>query len=170
MRLARKETRKRRNREDVILFSVGASKLAISARAVEKIEHAEVMKPLASGALRKVRQMFAHPDKTYVVVDAATHLCAPAAHPTRLLLLRDSDVALAVDSIERMAEIAQLHSLPHSFTGDERKWYRGLALIDSMVIPVLNPEVLLSDSELAQARAAVRKAVQAADAAQEASA
>ena len=69
--------------------------------------------------------------------------------PARLLLMRDADLALSVDAIDRMAEVTVLHPLPRAFRGEERNWYRGLVLIGEDVVPVLNPAVLLSKSELA---------------------
>ena len=71
--------------------------------------------------------------------------------------MRDSDVALSVDAIDRMAEVTVLHPLPHAFRGEERNWYRGLVLIGEDVVPVLNPAALLSKPELAALRAVLPK-------------
>ena len=47
MRFFKKEQRKRRgNREDVILFAVGPHTFAIGAKAVEKIENMEELRPI----------------------------------------------------------------------------------------------------------------------------
>ena len=66
-----------------------------------------------------------------------------------MLLLRNSCVAVTVDSIDRMAEITQLHSLPYAFRGEERSWYRGVAVIGEKVVPVMNPAAFLNSEELA---------------------
>jgi chemotaxis signal transduction protein len=59
-------------------------------------------------------------------------------------------IAVLVDRIERMAEIAAIHPLPHAFSGRERVWYRGLAYLDDQVIPVMNPKGFLTAEEFQQ--------------------
>ena len=81
-------------------------------------------------------------------MDANLHLRILSSHATRLLLLRDASIALTADSIDRMAQITALHPLPHAFQGEERDWYRGLALIGEDVVPVVNPAALLSKAEI----------------------
>jgi len=44
-----------------------------------------------------------------------------------------------------MTEISALYALPHAFTGQERQWYRGLAVLAGTdgqpeVVPVVNPD------------------------------
>ena len=155
MRLARKETRKRRNREDVILFTVGPHRMAISARSVEKIEHASAMKPIveASPLLRKVKNIFTSGAISYLVLDAAAHMHVQGARPARLLLLRGTNVAVAVDAIDRIEAISNLSALPRSFSGEERAWYRGLTLLKEGVLPVVRVETFTNDSEIALANA-----------------
>ena len=62
-----------------------------------------------------------------------------------------------MDSIDRIAEISAIHPLPHAFIGEERGWYRGVALIQDAVIPVVNAEAFLSAGDLKLVQAAVSK-------------
>jgi chemotaxis signal transduction protein len=159
MRLGRIEKRKTRSHrsEAVILFTVASHKFAIGADAVEEIRSTEGMRAVgASFRASKVRHMLPRDGRSYPVVDTNVHLRMLSSHPTRLLLLRQH-LAMTADSIERMHEITALHPLPKAFTGEERSWYRGLALIGEDVVPVLNPAALLSPAEL-QALAPVMSA------------
>jgi hypothetical protein len=75
-----------------------------------------------------------------------------------------------VDRIERMAEIPAVYALPQAFSGAERRWYRGLAFVDDVVIPVIQPAGFLTLEEFQQldrmenATAAERQAQEAAQA------
>src|SRR5947209_9666718 len=69
-------------------------------------------------------------EKTYFVVDANSHFRVPASKSSRVLVMRNSPVALVVDGIDRMMQIAAVIEMPQAFTGEERNWYRGLALMD----------------------------------------
>src|SRR5436305_1103426 len=100
--------------------------------------------------------------RQYFVVDASAQLLMLPSRASRVLMLRDSCVAVAVDSIDRIAEISAIHPLPHAFLGEERGWYRGVALIQDAVIPVVNAESFLSASDIKQLQAAVSKSAQSA--------
>jgi len=162
VKLGRIERRKPRSRhgEAMILFAVGPYKFAIAAQAVEEIRSTEGKRPFMHGfgKVNKVRHLFEREGKTYFVVDATLHLRMLSSRANRLLLLRNSSFALAVDSIDRMAEVTALHSLPQAFQGDERAWYRGLAMIAEDVVPVLEPAALLSKTEFAALEAALPNA------------
>ena len=67
--------------------------------------------------------------------------------PGRVLILRNTSTAVLVDSTDRMTDISVLHALPRAFTRDERIWYRGLAVVNGEVVPVVNPGAFLSKSE-----------------------
>jgi chemotaxis signal transduction protein len=169
VKLGRIEHRKPRSRrgEAIILFAVGPYRFGISAQAVEEIRNHDGLRSFAHGFARahKVRHTLARDRKTYFVVDATMHLRILSSRAARLLVLRDRAVALSVDSIDRMAEITTLHPLPRAFQGEERAWYRGLALIGEDIVPVLEPAVLLSKTELAALEAALPKDVALAKAA-----
>jgi chemotaxis signal transduction protein len=166
VRFFKKEQRKRRgNREDVILFAVGPHTFAIGAKGVEKIEDVQELRPIKLSAglprLSKVRHTLDR-ERQYFVVDASAHLLMLPSHASRVLMLRDSSVAVAVDSIDRIAEISAIHPLPHAFLGEERGWYRGVALIKDAVVPVVNAEAFLSQSDIKLLQAAVSKSAQSA--------
>jgi chemotaxis signal transduction protein len=159
VKLGRIQHRKPRGRsaEALILFAIGPYKFAIAANAVEEIRSTEGMRAFAHGfgKVQKVRNLLHRDGKNYFVVDATVHLRMLSSRATRLLLLRDRPVALAADSIDRMAEVAALHPLPRAFQGEERKWYRGFALIGEDLVPVLEPAAFLTATELAALQAAL---------------
>lgn len=161
MKLGRIEHRKPRSRrgEAIILFAVGPYRFGISAQAVEEIRNTDGVRSFAHGFARahKVRQTLERDHKIYFVVDATMHLRILSSRAARLLLLRDRPIALSVDSIDRMAEITSLHPLPRAFQGEERSWYRGLALIGEDIVPVLEPAALLNKTEFAALQAALPK-------------
>jgi chemotaxis signal transduction protein len=165
MRISKKESRRARSapREAVILFTAGATALAIAAQAVEEIRNRDGLEPFAPPfplrSLARVKHTLARGSRTWFVVDAAAHFGLAAGRPTRLLLLCHGAVAVEVDSVARMAEIATLHALPRAFTGEERRWYRGLALVGEDVVPVVSPEAFLSAAELSLLRASAADAV-----------
>jgi chemotaxis signal transduction protein len=157
--MQKKETRHTHTapREAVILFTVGPSQFAIAAGAVEEIRNIEGLAPLESGfnvrSLGRVKHTLARGKKTYFVVDAAAQFGIASSHDTRLLLLRHAPVAVQVENVARMAEIVTLHALPRAFTGDERRWYRGLAQVGEDVVPVVAPEAFLTAAEISLLRA-----------------
>ncbi|MFB3813870.1 MAG: chemotaxis protein CheW [Terriglobales bacterium] len=159
MRLPRAEQRKHaRHGEAVILFVVNGIVFAIAATAVDEIRNSNGLQPLAASPLpaarlAKVRHRLERDGRTYFVVDAAYHFHLLPMPLPRLLLLRDRPVAVMVERIDRMAEISAVLPLPRAFTGEERRWYRGLALLpgerhDVRVVPVVKPEAFLSDSDV----------------------
>jgi chemotaxis signal transduction protein len=144
--------RKARRTEQLILFNVGAHRFAIAANAVHEIRSTDSLAgasaALAQTELPHVQHMIHRGKRTYFVVHGGDHFQLPAARPTLVLVLRDSRVAVLVDAIDRMATISRLYALPRAFSGDERQWYRGLALIEDRVVPVVNPSGFLSEEEV----------------------
>jgi chemotaxis signal transduction protein len=69
--------------------------------------------------------------------------------------LRGSAAAVLVDHTDRIIEIGAVHALPRAFQGEERQWYRGLAMIDERVVPVVDPAAFMSKSEHAVLQAAI---------------
>ena len=156
----RLETKKRkpaaRKVEDVILFAVGPARFAVAAGAVDEIRSMEGLARHEPGYLSKftkVRYRLVRenkdPQKTYFVVDAAAHFGLQKSRASKVLVLRGAGGALLVDGIERIAQIASIVELPKAFRGPEREWYRGLAIIDGLVIPVLHPDAVLNKGEIA---------------------
>jgi hypothetical protein len=54
-------------------------------------------------------------------------------------------------------EITVLHALPAAFTHEERIWYRGLAIVNGAVVPVVNQGAFLSRGELAVLRSGLER-------------
>jgi len=137
--------------EAAILFSVCEYLFAISAGAVAEIQSLRGLRPLPVTRIphppSKVKHILEREQRTYFVVESNQHFHLPATRSTRLLLLRDAPVAVKVDAIERMSEIERIIPLPGAFSGEERDWYRGLALTGSRVVPAVNPAAFLSRVE-----------------------
>ncbi len=155
MRLKNQENarpRAARRSESVILFTVSSHLFAIAANAVHEIRSTDslsgVATPFVHPELVKVRHVLQREHRPYYVVNACAQFHLPISRPLLVLVLRDRRAAVLVDRIERMTEITMLHALPQAFGGEERQWYRGLALLSDRVIPVVNPSAFLTDREL----------------------
>lgn len=156
MRSAFKSRKPSAAQEDVILFVVGKKTFAIPAGAVDEIRNLEgltAFRPSFHPGLKKVTHTLVRskkdPEKTYFVVNGAHHFGINEPAGGRVMVLRGGSGAILVDAIDRMTQIAVVHALPHAFNSKERDWYRGLAVIDGRVIPVVREESFLSKSDLA---------------------
>lgn len=157
--------------EDVILFSTSGMKFAMPAAAVDEIRNLEGLSAFVVGQfnpkLAKVKSVLTREkkdrNKTYFVVDAASLFRIKPAKTGRVMVLRDSKAALAVERIDRMTQIASVISMPLAFSGEERQWYRGLALIHETVVPLVNPEAILSSGDVAVLDAMLQKSQAASD-------
>ena len=156
-------SRRARQPETVVLFAVANQMFAIAADAVQEIRSTD---SLGGSAIEidqieigKVRHTVERGGRTYFVVNAGTHFGLPVTRPTLVLILRRSRVAVLIDRIERMAQISAVYPLPLAFSGDERRWYRGLAQVDDLVIPVVQPGGFLTDEELRTLDLALQGAV-----------
>jgi len=143
--------RRSRRPEAVILFVVAHQIFAIAADSVQELRSTD---SLAGAAVEidqpefpKVRHTIERSRQTYYIVNAGSHFHLPVTRPSLVLILRQLRAAVLVDRIERMAEVSRVYPLPQAFTGEERRWYRGLAYLDDMVIPVVNPGGFLSPEE-----------------------
>ncbi|MGH9738112.1 MAG: chemotaxis protein CheW [Candidatus Acidiferrales bacterium] len=155
-------SRRARRTETVVLFMVAQQMFAIAADAVQEIRNTD---SLAGSAIEldqieigKVRHTVARGRRTYFVVNAGMHFGLPVTRPTLVLILRKLRVALLIDGIERMAEMSSIHPLPLALAGDERRWYRGLAQVDDLVVPVIQPEGFLTQEEFRTLDLAVKGA------------
>lgn len=145
----RSETRIKSPQADaMILFSVGGSTFAVEAAAVDEIRNTDGLKPVRSAGCENVMHTFTRDAKTYLVVDAYAHFGIMRSRAARLLVLRDTCVAVLVDRIDRMTEVGAMHALPQGFGGKERQWYRGLAVLGegplATVVPVVDPTAFLN--------------------------
>jgi len=140
-----------RKSEPVILFSVARQLFAIAADAVQEIRSTDSIAgsatELAQPVVQKVRHTFDRGPHQYFVVNAGMHFRLPVTRPTLVLILRQIRVAVLIDRIEQMAEISGVLELPRIFTGDELRWYRGLAYLNDHVIPVVDPKGFLTPQE-----------------------
>lgn len=140
--------RRARRPESVILFFVSNQILAIAADAVQEIRSTDGLAGRAieieNPELPKVRHTLERGRHTYYVVNACLHFNLPVTRPALVLILRQVRVAVLVDRIDRMAGISAVYALPEAFTGQERRWYRGLTYLDDTVIPVIDPAGFLS--------------------------
>lgn len=138
--------------ERVILFRIASQPFAISAAAVQEIRSTDNLTGDASeisrAGLNKVRHTIRRARRTVYVVDGGILFGLAPSRVTLVLVMQRARTALLVDAIERMAAISRLFVLPQAFRGEERLWYRGLALIDDNVVPVVSPEGLLSEREI----------------------
>ena len=142
--------------ETVVLFSVGSFVFAIPARSLEEIREIGGLRDFSS-RLAKVKQTLDRQERTYFVVDAARHFRVANQRPGRLMILRHAPVAVTVEAIDRMQEIHAIHELPDAFAGEERNWYRGLALIKGKIVPVVRAESFLTKSEVILLSTSVQK-------------
>ena len=144
-------------RESVILFSVAGFRFAIAAAAVSEIRSAQGLDLFCTSnrhrAGAKVTYTLERNGVIHFVVSVGRHFQLASSTSTRVLILRQTAVALLVDNTDRMIEISVLHALPRAFTGDERSWYRGLAIVNGDAIPVVNPAAFLSRGEVAVLKA-----------------
>jgi chemotaxis signal transduction protein len=145
-------SRRRPRSETVVLFTVAHQEFAIAADSVQEIRSTDALAGAANEieqpALSKVGHTMEHGRRAYYVVNAGVHFGLPVSRPALVLILRQSRVAVLIDRIERMTEISAVYSLPMAFSGEERRWYRGLAYLDDVVIPVVQPDGFLTAEEL----------------------
>src|SRR5215472_2440077 len=119
-----------RPREQVAVFSIAEHNFVISAASVQEIRSTDslggTVVDLDRILFRKVRHIVECDSKYYFIVTGHEHSHMPGARPGTVLILRSAPVAVLVDRIDEMAEMRVLLQLPKSFTGEERRWYRGL--------------------------------------------
>jgi chemotaxis signal transduction protein len=143
-----------RRPEQVVLFSIARQTFAIAAEAVKEIRSTDSLAGAAiefeSVDVAKVRHIIERGHRAYYVVNGCSHFHLPVTRPSLALIMRQFRVAVLVDAIERMVEIAAVHPLPLAFSGEERVWYRGLAYLEDRVIPVLHPGGFLTRQQIEQ--------------------
>jgi chemotaxis signal transduction protein len=148
-------------REDVIVFAVGGFRFAIAAAAIKEIRSMDGLHAFTLGGISaqigKLTHTLERGGTTYFVVNAARHFQLPPTQPSRVLVLRNSPAAVLVDSTDRILEISALHALPRAFTHEERGWYRGLAMMNGEVVPVVNHNAFLNKAELEVLRAGLER-------------
>ncbi|MBZ5489804.1 MAG: chemotaxis protein CheW [Acidobacteriia bacterium] len=148
-------------REDVIVFAVGGYKLAVAAGAIKEIRGMDDLHPFKLGGISaqiaKLKYTLERSGTTYFVIDAAQHFRLPASHASRVMVLRNMPTGVLVDSTDRIMEISALHAVPPAFTHEERAWYRGLAVVNGLVVPIVNHNAFLNRAELETLRAGLER-------------
>jgi chemotaxis signal transduction protein len=138
--------------EQVVVFSIGEFTFAISAAAVQEVRNTDslggMVMDLEHVIVNKVRHMIERDSRSYFVVSGYDHFHLPQSRPTTLLILSKFPTAVLVDRIEEMAEMRTIVTLPRSFKGEERVWYRGLTILEGKVVPVIDPKGFLTTNEL----------------------
>ncbi len=161
MKLARQPRKRISRDEPVILFAIGSHTFAAPANQVDEIRDLHGLQSVAAATSRtsvsKVKSTLDRSGKTYFVVDASESFRQPASLPSRLMVLRGQPVAVLVDSIDRMAEVGQVLPLPKAFCGEERRWYRGLTLMNEKVVPVVQMSTFLTPAEHVIAKSIVSR-------------
>lgn len=146
--------RKSRAAEPAILFVVSRRLFAIAADSVQEIRSTDSIAGAASEfeapEVPKVRHTIERSHRQYYVVNACRHFRLPIVRPTLVLIIRQLRIAVLVDRIERMTELPAIYDLPLAFSGDERLWYRGLAYLNDVVVPVVDPRGFLTPEEFHQ--------------------
>ena len=133
----------------MILFAVGSNTFAIAASEVDEIRDLHDIAPLKSVVgYSRVKSTLHRGKRDYFVVDAASHFQMLPSKAARLLVLRNHPVAVTADSIDRMMQVSTVLAVPQAFQGAERKWYRGLAVMNGKVIPMVDPASFLGREEL----------------------
>lgn len=139
--------------EQIILFRVSGHLLAVSSASVQEVRSVDSLSGAATEinqpSIRKVRHVLRRGDKALYVVNAAVHFGLPSSSAGLVFVLRKTRTALLVDGMDKMATMTRLQSLPLAYCHEERQWYRGLTALDQNVIPVVNPEGLLTAEEFA---------------------
>src|SRR5262249_23753801 len=137
-------------------------RFAIAAAAVKEIRGMEGLQAFNLGGISsriaKLAYTLERAGTTYFVVDAARHFCLPPAQPSRGVIRRKAPTAVLVDATDRIMEISALHALPRAFTHEERGWYRGLAVLNGVIVlPVVNHNAFLNKGELEALRAGLER-------------
>jgi chemotaxis signal transduction protein len=138
--------------EPVIVFVVGGMQFAIPANAVHEIRDTDNLATEAAAVEQPeipwVRHTVERGGTPLYVLSTGAFLGLPRTRPSLVLLLRDVRCALLVDRIERMDALSAIFALPQAFRAEERRWYLGLALFEDGVVPMLNPQGLLTRENL----------------------
>ena len=138
--------------EPVIVFAVAGTQMAIPAGAVHEIRSTDSLAGeaamLEQAEIPWVRHTIERSGTTQYVVSVGMFFGLPRSRPSLVLVLRGVRGALLVDRIERMDALSAIYALPRAFQGRERGWYLGLALFEDGVVPMLNPQGILTREQL----------------------
>ena len=163
MQLSSTQKAKLLRAEQIILFRCGGQLFAISSASVQEVRSVDGLagspQEIHEPSVPKVRHMFRRGDRNLYVVNGALHFGLRPAPASLLFLIRKSRTALLIDGIEKMTSMTRLQALPTAFCHEERLWYRGLTVLDQVVIPVVNTAGFLTSDEQFQLDAAAGRLV-----------
>ena len=111
----------------VILFTAGGVRFAVEASEVEEIRNRE-----ERVAIRRL--------KGAESIDFALQVGLGAGILERFVVLKPGECSLGVSEVERMTILPNVVPLPGLFRGEERRWYRGLLLLENEVVPLVRTE------------------------------
>jgi chemotaxis signal transduction protein len=138
--------------EQIILFRCSNQLLAISSSSVQEVRSVDSLACAATEihepSIGKVRHALRRGERCIYVVNAALHFGLKPSPASLIFLLRKSRIALLLDGIEKMTTMTRLQALPAAFCHEERRWYRGLTVLEQNVLPVVSPEGFLTQEEL----------------------
>ena len=152
MRFKPAPTSKPLRTEQIILFRSSSQIFAISSGSVQEVRSVDSLagaaRDVAEPRVSKVRHAIRRGDRHLYVVNVALHFGLPPSSALLVFVLRKSRVALLIDGIEKMTTMTMLQALPSAFCHEERRWYRGLTVLDQSVVPVVSAEGFLTRDEL----------------------
>ena len=135
-----------------VLFSVGAFQFVIEANLVDEIRGLQGMEPIvwtrAVENLPQVTHVLHRGRRRFFIVDGGIYFQLTQARPARILLLRNADIGILVDGVDRMVEFGAVYRLPRAFGGAERSWYLGVTFLQEKVVPVVNPASFITKEDL----------------------
>lgn len=138
--------------EQIILFRSSSQVFAISSSSVQEVRSVDSLAGVAAEInepkVRTVRHVLRRGERCIFVVNVALHFGLKPSPAALIFLLRKSRVALLLDGIEKMTTMTRLQALPAAFCHEERRWYRGLTVLDQNVLPVVSPAGFLPPDDL----------------------
>lgn len=148
-----------------LLVSVQQFRFALPAEAIEEVRSRESVQrcEFSEPLLKKICGTVSRAGEAHFVVDPSIYFDIDASRLSHVVLFRSRAAALLVDEVDRMHSATQL-ALPEIFRGAERNWYSGLAQLDGRVVPVVDPENLISAVEFTLLRRALSQLAEGASA------
>jgi chemotaxis signal transduction protein len=143
-----------------VLFSVSGFQFVIEASMVDEIRNMEGLEPVVWTRsvvdLPQVTHVLHRGRRRFFVVDGGVYFQLQQARPARILLLRNADIGILVDGVDRMVEFGAVYRLPRAFGGAERSWYLGVTFLQEKVVPVVNPASFIREEDLMLLREATQ--------------
>jgi len=144
-----------RRGEPALVFRTGGHRFVISSAEIAEVRDLQAG---TSGALPQ--WVIARGAAGMLRVVSADHIFGlRSAAQQQLLVLAHRGVAVGIERIENVTELHEIVALPRAFHGPERRWYRGLALLEGKIVPVVNGVIFAEAASVIAAQAASASAV-----------